>query len=93
MSTDSERDGRLRDVAVIVALSACVFVPSLFTRDPWNPDEPRCIEVARAMAVTGNSAVPHVNGAVYPGTPASLWLARAEMARVPSQVTREDSAA
>lgn len=75
MSADSERDGRWRDMAVIVALSACVFVPSLFTRDPWNPDEPRYTEVAREMVVTGNYAVPHLNGEIYPDKPAPFfWM-------------------
>jgi len=64
-----------RDVTIIVALAAVVLVPSMFTRDPWNPDEPRYTEVAREMIVTGSYAVPHLNGEVYPDKPAFFfWL-------------------
>ncbi len=64
-----------RDVTIIVALAAVVLVPSILTRDPWNPDEPRYAEVAREMVVTGHYAVPHLNGEVYPDKPAFFfWL-------------------
>jgi len=40
-----------RHVTLIAALVLLAGVPSLFTRDLWNPDEPRYMEVAREMAV------------------------------------------
>lgn len=64
-----------RDVAITVALAVLAFVPSMFTRDPWNPDEPRYTEVAREMVVTGNYAVPRLNGEIYPDKPAPFfWM-------------------
>ena len=71
-----------RDVAIIVALGALVLVPSLFTRDPWNPDEPRYAEVARAMVATGNYLVPHLNGEVYPDKPALFFWMSAGLMRL-----------
>ena len=72
----AERAGwPLRDAALVVVLGAAVLVPSLFTRDPWNPDEPRYAEIARAMVATGNYWVPHLNGEIYPDKPALFfWL-------------------
>ena len=66
----------LRDVAIVLALGATVLVPSLFTRDPWNPDEPRYAEVAREMVVSGDYLVPHLNSEIYPDKPPLFfWLA------------------
>jgi len=63
-------------IAIIVAASALVVVPSLFTRDPWNPDEPRAAEVAREMVVLGDYLVPHLNGEPYSDKPPLFyWLA------------------
>ncbi len=73
--THSETPARPWDVALIVGLTLLAFAPSLLTRDPWNPDEPRYIEVAREMVVTGQYLVPHLNGLVYPDKPAPVfWL-------------------
>ena len=63
-------------VAAIVALVLLVSVPSLFTRDLWNPDEPRYMEVAREMVVLGEHVLPHLNGEVYrEKPPLFFWLA------------------
>lgn len=63
-------------LALIVGAGLVVFVPSLFTRDPWNPDEPRAVEVAREMVVLGNYLVPHLNGEPYSEKPPLFyWLA------------------
>jgi len=71
------REGR--DVALIAFLTALAVVPSLFTRDPWNPDEPRYMEVAREMALVdtlGSYLVPHLNGELYTQKPPLFfWLA------------------
>jgi len=61
---------------VIVAVVVLVGVPSLFTRDLWNPDEPRYMEVAREMVVLGDYVIPHLNGEVYSEKPPMFfWLA------------------
>jgi len=63
-------------VAILLAASALLFFPSLFTRDPWNPDEPRATEVAREMVALGDCLVPHLNGEPYSDKPPVFyWLA------------------
>ncbi len=63
---------------VIVGLVLLVTVPALFTRDLWNPDEPRYMEVAREMTVTGEYVLPHLNGELYSEKPPLFfWLAAA----------------
>ena len=64
---DLRRSGR--DLALVIALVALAGVPSLFTRDLWNPDEPRYMEVAREMVVLGDYVMPHLNGQVYSEKP------------------------
>ena len=65
-----------RALAGIALAAAVALVPSLFTRDPWSPDEPRAAEVAREMVVLGNYLVPHLNGAPYSDKPPVFyWLA------------------
>jgi len=69
---------RIPAAALILVASALVLVPSLFTRDPWNPDEPRYAEVPREMVVLGDYLVPHLNGEPYPDKPPLFfWLAAA----------------
>jgi len=71
-----DRPHLIRDLAVIVALVAVVTVPSLFTRDLWNPDEPRYMEVAREMVLLDDYVLPHLNGQVYSEKPpVFFWLA------------------
>ena len=66
----------LPEAIAVVALVAVLFVPPLFTRDPWNPDEPRYAEVAREMVVLGQYLVPHLNGEPYSDKPPLFfWLA------------------
>jgi 4-amino-4-deoxy-L-arabinose transferase-like glycosyltransferase len=76
MRMTTQHSHTLRDVALIVGLVLLAGAPSLFTRDLWNPDEPRYCEVAREMLVTGHCLVPHLNGDVYPEKgPVFFWLA------------------
>ncbi len=64
-----------RDLALVAALVVLVGVPSLFTRDLWNPDEPRQCEVAREMVVLGDYLLPHLNGEPYAEKgPLFFWL-------------------
>jgi len=61
---------------LLAILVAVLFVPPLFTRDPWNPDEPRYAEVAREMVAMGHYLVPHLNGEPYSDKPPLFfWLA------------------
>ena len=62
-----------RDAILIIGLACAAFAPSLLTRDVWNPDEPRYIEVAREMVATGEYIVPHLNGELYPDKPAPIF--------------------
>jgi len=62
-------------VAAIVGLTLLALVPSLFTREPWNPDEPRAAEVAREMIVLKNYLVPHLNGRPYSDKPPMFYWA------------------
>lgn len=56
-------------------LGILVFLPSIFRRDLWAPDEPRHAEVARTMPATGDWLVPHLNGSEYPDKPSfPFWL-------------------
>jgi len=61
----------MRDLAALVVLG-CLFVfPSMFSRDLWDPDEPRYMEVAREMVEIGGDAwiVPRLNGVLYAEKP------------------------
>jgi 4-amino-4-deoxy-L-arabinose transferase-like glycosyltransferase len=58
-----------------VALGLTLTVPSLFTRDLWNPDEPRYAEIAREMRLLGDYLVPHLGGEIYAEKPPLFfWL-------------------
>jgi len=64
------------DMAIIVFFAALVLFPSFAVRELWTPDEPRYMEVAREMVVTGDYVVPHLNGELYPDKPPIFfWLA------------------
>jgi len=58
-------------------LAAAVLVPSLFSRDLWPPDEPRYMEVAREMAVSGDYLVPELGGDTYVDKPPLFFWAAA----------------
>ena len=67
------RPSRHRFLLVLLALVFCL--PSLFTRDLWNPDEPRYAEVAREMRLLDQYFVPHLNSAIYAEKPPLFfWL-------------------
>ena len=64
-----------RDLLLLAGLVLLATVPGLFTRDLWNPDEPRYTEVAREMVVLGDYIVPHLNGEIYAEKPPLFfWL-------------------
>ena len=64
-----------RDLLWMALLAALVFLPGLGSRDLWNPDEARYVEVAREMRLFGDYAVPRLNGEVYTQKPPLLfWL-------------------
>ncbi|HSK79896.1 MAG TPA: glycosyltransferase family 39 protein [Thermoanaerobaculia bacterium] len=66
---------RQRDLLLLTLLAALLFLPGLGSRDLWNPDEARYVEVAREMRLLGTYAVPHLNGRVYSEKPPLLfWL-------------------
>src|SRR5574341_1657978 len=54
-----------RPVLALVLLALVLYLPSVWLRDPWHPDEPRYAEVAREMVSTGEWVLPHLNGEVY----------------------------
>jgi len=56
-------------VTLLAILTAVFVVPSMFTRDLWNPDEPRYMAVGWGMVETGNYLVPHLSGYIYPDKP------------------------
>ncbi len=65
----------LPDWLVLALLALAFSLPSIATRDLWNPDEPRYAEVAREMRVLGDYLVPHLNGTIYAEKPPLFfWL-------------------
>ena len=75
-SDTSPVQGAFRDVMLITLVACILFLPSLATRDLWNPDEPRYMEVAREMVLLNDYLVPHLNGDQYPDKPPMFfWLA------------------
>ena len=70
------RDSVARDVLLILLLAAVLFLPALWTRDLWSPDEPRYMAVGWGMAQTGDYLVPRLSGYLYPDKPPLFfWLA------------------
>lgn len=74
--TDSGR-ARLR-LALVLGLAALLYLPAVWTRDLWNPDEPRYAEATREMIATGNYVLPRLNGEpYYEKPPLFFWLSAA----------------
>ena len=69
-------------VATIVGATLLALAPQLFTRQVWNPDAPRYMEVARAMTATGQYLVPRLNGDLYPDKPPLVFWASAALYRL-----------
>jgi 4-amino-4-deoxy-L-arabinose transferase-like glycosyltransferase len=66
---------RRRDLLLLAALAALLFLPGLGRHDLWNPDEARYAEVAREMVLFRSPAVPYLNGEIYTQKPPLLfWL-------------------
>jgi 4-amino-4-deoxy-L-arabinose transferase-like glycosyltransferase len=67
-----------RRLAALAALSLLLFLPGLWARDFWAPDEPRYAQVTRETLEDGHWLLPHLNGAPYPDKPPMFfWLAAA----------------
>jgi len=66
------------EVACVIGITALITLPSHFTRDLWNPDEPRYMEVAREMVEGHDYVVLHLNGEPYEQKPPLFfWLTAA----------------
>ena len=64
-----------RPLLALVLLALALYLPSVWLRDPWSPDEPRYAEVAREMVSRGDYILPHLNGEVYgEKPPLFFWL-------------------
>jgi 4-amino-4-deoxy-L-arabinose transferase-like glycosyltransferase len=76
LPSDNPSGTARRDIAILVVLTAILLLPSFFTRDLWNPDEPRYMEVAREMPLLKQYVIPHLNGETYAEKPPLFyWLA------------------
>lgn len=65
-----------RPALALLLLAGLLYLPAVWNRDVWNPDEPRYAEVAREMVATGEYFVPHLNGEIYAEKPPLyFWLA------------------
>ncbi len=51
-----------RSPLALLLLYAALVVPALFTRDLWDPDEPRFAQIGREMLRTGDWVLPRMNG-------------------------------
>jgi 4-amino-4-deoxy-L-arabinose transferase-like glycosyltransferase len=65
----------LRNVLVLLALCALLFVTNIAGYDLWSPDEPRFGEVAREMMLSGDYLAPTINGEPYKEKPPLLFWA------------------
>jgi len=61
-------------VAIILGAVLLVLAPSLFTRDLWNPDEPRYAEIAREMLLLPTSSALDSSGRPFSERPAAFYL-------------------
>ena len=69
-----------RERLLLLVLGLVLFLPGLGRHDLWNPDEPRCAEVAREMVETANYLVPQLNGDLPTGEPPLHFWAISSMA-------------
>lgn len=64
-----------RPALALTLLAMVLYLPCVWTRGLWSPDEPRYAEVARQMERRGDWILPHLNGEVYgEKPPLYFWL-------------------
>ncbi len=64
-----------RPLLVLTLLALSLYLPCVWLRDVWAPDEPRYAEVMREMVSRGDYILPHLNGEVYSEKPpVFFWL-------------------
>ena len=72
-SGSRDHDGALafldRERILLFVLGLVLFLPGLGRHDLWNPDEPRCAEIAREMMESSDFLVPQLNGEPYTRQP------------------------
>lgn len=83
MIPEDDRGWRLGRAAALLVLAAVLFLPSVWTRDLWDPDEPGYAEVTRQMELRGDYLVPWFNGAVYSEKPPLFFWASLAAGRIP----------
>ncbi len=68
---------------LLLAIAGALFLPSVWTRDLWFPDEPRYAQACREMLRRGDFILPHLNGEPYlEKPPLFFWLSIA-LGKVP----------
>jgi len=67
----------------LVLLAVLCYLPAVWLRDLWNPDEPRYAEVVRVMGARGDYVLPHLNGEVYGEKPPLFFWLGAMAGRLP----------
>ena len=66
-----------RDLWIVGALMAVLFLAALGARDLWNPNEPVYGAAVQEMAEEGRWLLPQVNGRLFPEKPILyFWLGR-----------------
>ena len=66
---------KIKDCCLLAMLLGVLFLTFLGNRPLFVPDEGRYAEIAREMMVSGNYAIPHLNGIVYfEKPPLFYWL-------------------
>jgi 4-amino-4-deoxy-L-arabinose transferase-like glycosyltransferase len=68
------------DLIWLIGLGCLLIGAGIGLRDPWPPDEPRFVLIARDMLATGDWLVPRVAGDIYTQKPPFFfWLMAASM--------------
>ena len=57
------------ELAVLCLIGLVLYTSAFWSRDLWNPDEPRYAEVGRQIVASGDWLVMHLNGELYPDKP------------------------